>query len=210
MWLCQTQSPSIANGAVLSFNARTISPFTSSVARSGTFSGIWVTVTAPALPSVIFGCSASTGSNDAKSFVSICTTAGVSPFVNVSSRSMIAVSADENAKDRPLGSASSGHRPPFHFASNTTITLPRVMAWSKFGGRMMNSSAGSPATSRWSAENFLAGAVDADAFADDRLEAASDFCPLNQCNPTATPWAQIFPHSRASRQLQRFSMSISL
>jgi len=38
-----------------------------------------------------------------------------------------AVSGAENEKDR-LGNALSGHRPPLHFASNTSITLSRAMA----------------------------------------------------------------------------------
>ena len=34
---CQTQSPTVTKAAALSFNAKAISPFASSVARSGSF-----------------------------------------------------------------------------------------------------------------------------------------------------------------------------
>src|SRR6185436_7966630 len=71
---------------------------------------------------------------------------------------------------------------------------------------MMNSSAGSPEADRWSADGFLAGNPDAERAGG----TGSACCDFNQCNPTATPCAQILPHSRASRQLQRFSISMLL
>ena len=72
---------------------------------------------------------------------------------------------------------------------------------------MMNNSTGSPPDSRRNAGIFLTGRGRV-FFAG--AEGLLIFCALNQCSPTATPWAQIFPHSRASRQLQRFSMSTEL
>ena len=38
--------------------------------------------------------------------------------------------------------------------------------------------------------------------------AAGGCCAFIQCKPMATEWAHIFPHSRESRQVQRFSMSM--
>src|SRR5205085_12131376 len=70
---------------------------------------------------------------------------------------------------------------------------------------------GSPAGSRCNADDLLdcAGVEEA---AGERVPAGAmpAFCVCNQCNPTATPCAQIFPHSRASRQVQRFSISTGL
>ena len=155
--LCQTQSPAMTRAMDLFFSAKIISPFASSVAHSGTSKGVRVTVTALDFPSVIFSCPTSSGINSTKSLASSCSSAGVSPSVKVSSRSMKASSAAGKVKVRPLGSAFSGHRPPPHFASNTSITLPRASAWSKLGGRMMYNSASSPPVARSSDGVFRAG-----------------------------------------------------
>src|SRR5882757_10338005 len=70
VWFCQTQSPTIAKGGCdapvaerdgdeaspLLFSASRISPFASNVARSGSLSGVFVTVTTLVLPSVMFSC----------------------------------------------------------------------------------------------------------------------------------------------------------
>ena len=72
---------------------------------------------------------------------------------------------------------------------------------------MRNNSAGSPDAARWSADIFLDGAGGTLAMDRFGAGAASGCCAFNQCNPTATLCAQIFPHCRESRQLQRFSMS---
>src|SRR6266851_2443690 len=77
---------------------------------------------------------------------------------------------------------------------------------------MINNSAASPLGARTRTERLFAGALGAgepeEARADAGLTAAC--CPFSQCRPTPTAWAQIFPHSRASRQPQRFSISVSL
>ena len=74
------------------------------------------------------GCSARAGSSAAKSFVSSCTQCGRlavrQRFDLINDRVVLR----RKGEGRPLGSAFSGQRPPPHFASNTSITLPRAMA----------------------------------------------------------------------------------
>ena len=199
----QSQSPTIANADNFSWSDKMISPLASSVARSGRASGVWLTVTATDFPSVRFSWPASSGSSAAKSLVSSWRIAGVSPSVIFSRASKTALSIGEKANVRPFGSALSGQRPPPHFASTTSINFPRATACSKFGGKIKNSSAGSPDAARSSDGFFFA-----TGFTIGGTGAAAFFCASSQCNPTATPCAQIFPHCRASRQVQRFSISI--
>src|ERR1041385_1459898 len=97
----------------------------------------------------------------------------------------------EKANARPLGKAFNGERPPAHFASNTSIILSRARAWSKFGGKMINSSAGSPAGSCCKVEVFRAGGAAADRADGERereVEPPARWL-CNQCKPTETPWA---------------------
>src|SRR5262249_27391807 len=159
--------------------------------------GVLLTITALLLPTLIFGCPTTNGSSVAKSFVSNCNTAGVSPLVSSSRRSRKVSSEGEKAQERPLGRAFKGHRPPPHLASNTNIILPRPIACSGFGGKMRKSSTGSPAESRCSVEVFLAETDEADEGrpgARDTVVDSATVCPFSQCRPTATPWAHIFPH----------------
>src|SRR5436190_21861088 len=72
-------------------------------------------------------------------------TAGTSPPASCSISSRMAESCSEKVYVFDLGSALRGHLPPDHLASKQTIALPRAAAaCSKFGGKMMNSSVGSP------------------------------------------------------------------
>ena len=93
------------------------------------------------------------------------------------------------------------------------MTFPREAACSKFGGRITNSSAGVPSVVRRNEEAFSGTSWEdfgdaGEALRPPDLASAAGCRLLSKCNPTATECAQIFPHSRDSRQVQTFSMSM--